>query len=461
VKRFCCRDVIPGCDREFTGVDVESVLDQVIAHAAADHGLTRPPAALSELVAATTHSVPGGRPRGHLRLIDGQNDVPDAATEPQMEHPAAGGHHEHSAGAAVLAFPRPRLPLDADDCSTSIRPGQTLDNQVAWSAAHHLDDLRTHAPIADLHADTLRAATRPHDTYRHECFFYRGTDDFVATLLPFVLGGLALGQPVMVAVAEPRGSALRAALGSDADAVHFVDMATLGANPARIIPAWLAFADSAGGRPMRGVGEPIWAGRRPAEITEAQFHEALLNLCPDAGTPLWLVCPYDVDALDPCVIEQARETHPFHPAAPDGISDLDAPGASEMLALGQFSAPLPDPVGPTTELHGKSGGVASQLLRHAAEAGLTDLASARLAAAADAVTNGTTELVGVRVWQDHAALVCQIDDAVGTSDPLVGRSATLPAQGRERGIRLANELCDLVQVRSGGFGTSVRLHSWL
>jgi len=33
--------------------------------------------------------------------------------------------------------------------------------------------------------------------------------------------------------------------------------------------------------------------------------------------------------------------------------------------------------------------------------------------------------------------------------------------GPERGIRLANELCDLVQVRSGAAGTAVRLHSWL
>jgi len=30
-----------------------------------------------------------------------------------------------------------------------------------------------------------------------------------------------------------------------------------------------------------------------------------------------------------------------------------------------------------------------------------------------------------------------------------------------RGIWMANQLCSLVQVRSGGEGTQVRLHSWL
>ena len=66
----------------------------------------------------------------------------------------------------------------------------------------------------------------------------------------------------MVAVIQPRIDLLRAALGRDAAArVQFVDMAEIGRNPARIIPAWRAFIEEhgAGGRPVRGIGEPIWA----------------------------------------------------------------------------------------------------------------------------------------------------------------------------------------------------------
>ncbi len=428
MKRFACRDVIPGCDRVFTGADDQSVLDQVIAHAAADHGLLKPPLALVELVMATTYTVPAVRSRHHLRLIGGpSHDAPPEPRVPLMEHPASAGNAPHGQRTAdVLTFPTQRRPAES-------------------SAA---------APVPQRHAEPAY-----HDSYRHECFFYRGTDDFVAALVPFIRDGLALDQPVMVAVIESRASALRAALGGDAESVIFVDMAVLGANPARIIPAWQAFTDAAGGRPTRGIGEPIWAGRRPAEIAEGQFHEALLNMCPDEGTPLWLVCPYDVDALDPAVLEEARRSHPFT-TEPRGGADY----AGEAHALDFFAGALPDPRGRVTALVGTGSGtgdVASQLMREAGAAGLPALTSARLATAVDAVTRTATGEVSVRVWKERATLICQIDDTTTLVDPLVGRSSTLPVDGPERGIRLANELCDLVQVRSCAAGTSVRLHSWL
>ena len=64
------------------------------------------------------------------------------------------------------------------------------------------------------------------------------------------------------------------------------------------------------GRRLRGIGEPIWADRSPDELVECQRHEALLNLAfADAGD-FWLLCPYDVDALDPDVIAEAHHSHP-------------------------------------------------------------------------------------------------------------------------------------------------------
>ena len=94
--------------------------------------------------------------------------------------------------------------------------------------------------------------------------------------------------------------------------MRFRDMTRMGHNPARIIPAWRAFVDehAAGGRPIRGIGEPIWSARRPAELAECQLHEALLNVAVDPDTPLWLLCPYDVDTLPDAVIEEAHRSHP-------------------------------------------------------------------------------------------------------------------------------------------------------
>ena len=64
------------------------------------------------------------------------------------------------------------------------------------------------------------------------------------------------------------------------------------------------------GRPARGIGEPIWPGRRPEEILECQLHEALLNLAVDPELPFWLVCPYDSEHLDSEVIAEAGRSHP-------------------------------------------------------------------------------------------------------------------------------------------------------
>ena len=104
----------------------------------------------------------------------------------------------------------------------------------------------------------------------------------------------------MVAIRGSRLPALRSALGPAAAEVLFVDMTELGHNPARIIPGWRRFLDErcVDDQPVRGVGEPIWAGRRPAEVAEAQLHEALLNVAVDPDTPMWLRCPYDMDVAD-------------------------------------------------------------------------------------------------------------------------------------------------------------------
>ena len=89
-------------------------------------------------------------------------------------------------------------------------------------------------------------------------------------------------------------------------------MAEVGVNPARIIPAWREFVDThtGRGRRLRGIGEPIWAQRSPDELVECQRHEALLNLAFADAEDFWLLCPYDVEALEPDVIEKAHHSHP-------------------------------------------------------------------------------------------------------------------------------------------------------
>jgi hypothetical protein len=77
-------------------------------------------------------------------------------------------------------------------------------------------------------------------------------------------------------LAAERIAALQNELDANTPLVHFADMAAVGTNPARIIPAGQDFLTdhAVPGRRVRGIGEPIWAQRSPAELAECQRHEA-------------------------------------------------------------------------------------------------------------------------------------------------------------------------------------------
>jgi anti-sigma regulatory factor (Ser/Thr protein kinase) len=63
----------------------------------------------------------------------------------------------------------------------------------------------------------------------------------------------------------------------------------------------------------------------------------------------------------------------------------------------------------------------------------------------------------LHVWDEEGELVCAIRDEGRIADPLVGRQRPRPDQPSGRGLWIANQLCDLVQIRSGAGGTEVRL----
>jgi anti-sigma regulatory factor (Ser/Thr protein kinase) len=284
-------------------------------------------------------------------------------------------------------------------------------------------------------------------------------------MVPFVREAVAAGEPVMVAVIEERTRPLREALGPDAADVEFVDMAELGHNPARIIPGWQRFLDRhcVAGQPVRGIGEPIWAGRRDTELIEAQLHEGLLNVAVPPDTPMWLRCPYDATALPAEVIEHAYRSHPL-------VIDAGWYAGSPLYGGVQyvtdfFAEELPPPAGPVAELAfaAEVGGVRDLVVRRAAAAGLDEervwavgLAVQETAAAVARGSGGGT----LRVWLQAEALVCEVHDPGPVPDPMAGRRRPAPSEPDDRGLWLANQLCDLVQVRSGRAGATIRVISW-
>lgn len=65
------------------------------------------------------------------------------------------------------------------------------------------------------------------------------------------------------------------------------------------------------------------------------------------------------------------------------------------------------------------------------------------------------------MWRDSSAITCEVRDSDRLQSPLVDRERPAPGAAGSRGLWLANQLCDLVQIRTFATGTAVRLHMWL
>ena len=104
-------------------------------------------------------------------------------------------------------------------------------------------------------ADGAERPDRPPD---HGAVLYRDEAEYLARTVPFVLDGVAAGEPVVVAVPTANLAMLGRALGRDRDRVLMLDMTEVGRNPARIIAGVMrAFADRHRERRVRMIGEPM------------------------------------------------------------------------------------------------------------------------------------------------------------------------------------------------------------
>jgi anti-sigma regulatory factor (Ser/Thr protein kinase) len=288
---------------------------------------------------------------------------------------------------------------------------------------------------------------------------YAGEHQLVDGVLQFLRDGIAAEEPALVVLADRKIAALKDALGDDAGRVQFADMDDVGANPARIIPAWREFVDVHPGKRLRGIGEPIWAARTPAEMAECHRHEGLLNVAFADSPGFWLLCPYDTTTLDPADVERACETHP-HVA---GLPSDDYPGLDAHA--GPFTDPLPPPSKDAAKL-AFDADTLSTLRRvvadAAARAGLAEQRAHDFLLAVNEIAANSVRHGGgkgqLRMWKDNGVLLVDVQDAGRISKPLVGRERPPEGQSHGYGLWLANQLCDLVQVRTFPSGNIVRLH---
>ncbi|MBA2505295.1 MAG: sensor histidine kinase [Thermoleophilaceae bacterium] len=302
------------------------------------------------------------------------------------------------------------------------------------------------------------------DGLSHEVFLFDGEEEFLAGMVPYAREGLAAGERVVAALSEERGARLAAALGTDARQVEFVDIEQAGRNPARIISMWGDRLEGPGHEPraLRGICEPVWAGRSSDEFAECHRHEALINLAfAEAGS--WrLVCPYDVSALEPEQVELARRTHPEVWEQGSAVANSSYEQPAELLA--ELEQELPTPDGEPTRLtFGRSdvSSIRRLAASYATSAGLGDERAADvMLAISELATNSVVHGGGegeIALWKEPGSLVCEVSDSGTITDILAGRRRPDPAGENGRGIWIVNQVCDLVQVRSAPGGSVVRV----
>jgi anti-sigma regulatory factor (Ser/Thr protein kinase) len=302
--------------------------------------------------------------------------------------------------------------------------------------------------------------------YRHQAVFYAGEGEFVSRIGGFIRDGARLGEPTLVVVSAKKIERLRRKLGSAADKVQFADMAEVGANPGRIIPAWREFVDrhASGGRPLRGVGEPIFPERSSAELVECEGHEALLNAAFDDSVPFWLVCPYDTTALHPSVLRTAERNHPVLAKGNRILESLTYLGRQAEIV--PFLGALPEPpVGAAAIPFGAGSlpGLRSLVAQRAARSGFSAGAVADYVFSVNEVATNSLRHGGgggmLRIWNEGVALVSEVTDT-GRFRPdfLVGRRRPVADIYAGRGLWLVNQLCDLVQLRTFETAVVIRLH---
>jgi anti-sigma regulatory factor (Ser/Thr protein kinase) len=301
------------------------------------------------------------------------------------------------------------------------------------------------------------------DAFVHEGLYYTSLDGYFATTVPFVRDGLAAGEPVLVAVPEPRLGLLRCELGDDADQVRFINMAEDGRNPNRIIP-WVlrSFVDQHAPRRVRIIGEPIYVGRSPDEIGPCVQHEALINVALASANAV-VLCPYDIGRL-PHIQSDAEHTHPVivEPGGRRRPGDYLDPA----VVVAMHNTPLPEPPVVDDALvfdAPRLVEVRRMVGQHAAGAGLpaeriVDAQVAVTEIGTNALTHGGPGIATVRAWSEDDHVIYEVRGAGQIADPMSGRVVPPQDAAHGRGLLVANRLCDLIRTHTVATGTVTRLH---
>jgi anti-sigma regulatory factor (Ser/Thr protein kinase) len=300
----------------------------------------------------------------------------------------------------------------------------------------------------------------------HQALLYGSEEEFLTSTVPFIRDGLNCGDPIRVATTGRNTGWLQVALGTDARHVTFCDSSQWYRHPVRTLAALhhTVHAAARGGQRLRLIEDPMCTTRTRQESKEWARYESLVNAAL-ARVNAALVCTYDTRLVESEIVAEVARTHPE--LVVHGDSRPSSSYVDPVVFNAEFDKlPLPEP--PPSALRLKFDGV-SQLstlrgfvISYVTWAGAAVQAAEQFVQAVDEVATNAIDHAGgsglLRVWTDPQWISCEVSDTGdGLRDPLAGRLPT-GFTVRGRGLWLARQLCDLVELHSDPGGTTVRLH---
>ena len=308
--------------------------------------------------------------------------------------------------------------------------------------------------------DERTSSHGPRPGFVHEALMYRDVAEFDGAMHAFLQEAATAGEPVLVALPGPHLKHAQQALGEAMADARCEDLQEVGRNPScllEMIEQWVASHD---GR-ARVVSEVVWPGRSHAESVEALRHEALVNHAL-AGSEATVMSPFDAAQLDADILAAVEMTHPT--VVEDGRRRAGTAYTDPLSTTFGELWPLDEPVGPVSE-HPLTGSLLELRRAIASDPALASLSAARRSDLVLAINEATSNAVRhgnatcmTRIWHDGDEVVTEVCTPSAIADVMVGRRRPAADALEGRGLWLINQVCDLVELRSGTSGMTLRMH---
>jgi anti-sigma regulatory factor (Ser/Thr protein kinase) len=303
--------------------------------------------------------------------------------------------------------------------------------------------------------------------YSHRAVLYESSGDLAASVLPFLRQGLEAGEAVAAFVQEENVGALREGLSpAERKVVAVVSSDESYRHPARALAGLhgLLHDHVEEGRGARVVGEQPLAHLPEEKVAELCRVDAAFDaVCAFPGVQV--VCPYNARTLPPSLIERVQRSHGTLMADGGWVGNPAYEPPEALLCEDRARTVLSEPPPWAAELRAPESPsqarrfVADHLATVGADGGadVEDLLLAVGEVVANAFEHATAERV--RAWRTGSRMVCEVHDrGPGIADVLAGYRQPEITWVKGRGLWLAHQLTDRVEIQTASDGTTVRLH---